>query len=70
MLKASEIRNESEGELLLKLSELRKEIFYLRSLRVDSKSQKTHLIKEKRKAIARILTCKNEKRRAREEEVK
>ena len=64
VLKANEIRNESDGELELKLQELRAEIYHLRSERLDSKTQKTHLIGQKRKEIARILTCKNERKRA------
>ena len=64
VLKASELRNESLDELNIKLSELRKEIYQLRSERLDSKTQKTHLIGQKRKEIARILTCQNEKIRA------
>jgi large subunit ribosomal protein L29 len=66
VLKANEIRNQSDDELILKVLELRKEIFDLRSQHMDSKSQKTHLIRQKRKEVARILTCQNEKRRAEE----
>lgn len=61
MYKASELRNETDDELDLKLDSLSKEIFELRSERLDSKTQKTHLIRQKRKAIARILTIKREK---------
>lgn len=62
-LKASEIRNESEEDMTLKVRTLREEIFHLRSVRGENKNQKTHLIGEKRKEIARILTCQNEKRK-------
>ncbi|MCH9627621.1 MAG: hypothetical protein S4CHLAM2_12620 [Chlamydiales bacterium] len=61
MNKASELRNESDEELELKLDTLHKELFELRSERLDSKTQKTHLIKEKRKNVARILTIKRER---------
>ncbi len=61
MNKASELRNESDEELDLKLDTLHKELFELRSERLDSKTQKTHLIKEKRKDVARILTIRRER---------
>ncbi len=60
MLKAQELRNESADEMNNKLESLRKEIFELRSQKLDSKTQKTHLIGQKRKEIARILTVKRE----------
>lgn len=62
MLKAKDLRNEENEELSIKLENLQKEIFELRSQRLDSKTQKTHLIRQKRKEIARILTVKNEKK--------
>ena len=55
MLKAKELRNESDEELNLKLETLQKEIFELRSQKLDSKVQQTHLIGHKRKEIARPL---------------
>jgi large subunit ribosomal protein L29 len=61
MLKAQDLRNESGDELDLKLKTLRSEIFDLRSQKLDSKTQKTHLIGQKRKDIARILTVMREK---------
>lgn len=60
MLKAQELRSESSEEFENKLETLRKEIFELRSQKLDSKTQKTHLIGQKRKEIARILTVKRE----------
>jgi large subunit ribosomal protein L29 len=60
MLKAQELRNESSEEIENKLETLRKEIFELRSQKLDGKTQKTHLIGQKRKEIARILTVKRE----------
>ncbi len=56
MLKAKDLINEDLGELEAKLETLRHEIYELRSELLDSKTQKTHLIGEKRKDIARILT--------------
>lgn len=61
MLKARDLRNESNEELELKYDTLRQDIFKLRSEQLDSKSQKTHLTKQKRKEIARILTVKRER---------
>ena len=61
MLKAKELRSESAEELELKVVTLRKEIFHLRGQRLDSKTQKTHLIGQKRKEIARILTVRRER---------
>ncbi|MCC5832107.1 MAG: 50S ribosomal protein L29 [Chlamydiales bacterium] len=61
MYKASELKNESTEELDAKLDMLRKEIFDLRSERLDSKTQKTHLINQKRKEVARILTIKRQR---------
>ncbi len=61
MLKAQDLRGEQSEELEIKLGELRKEIFELRGQKLDSKTQKTHLIGQKRKEIARILTVKRER---------
>ena len=65
MLKAQELRGESSEELGTKLVQLRKEIFELRSQKLDSKTQKTHLIGQKRKEIARIMTVRRESELAR-----
>lgn len=59
-----ELRNMSLEELDLLVDSLRKEIYQQRSERLDSKSQKTHLISDKKKEIARALTIKSEKARA------
>ena len=61
MLKAKDLRNDSIEELEAKCAGLRAEIFGLRSERLDSRTQKTHLIREKRKEIARIKTVLVEK---------
>ena len=61
MLKAKELRNESVEELEARCLALQSEIFALRSERLDSKTQKTHLIGQKRKEIARVKTVLVEK---------
>lgn len=61
MLKAQELRSEGAEELDNKLRTLREEIFQLRSQKLDNKTQKTHLIGQKRKEIARVMTVKREK---------
>ena len=64
MAKASEYRDVSVDELEIKLESLHKEIYELRSEKLDGKTQKTHLIKEGRKNIARIKTILREKEQA------
>ena len=61
MQKAKEMRVERPEELDAKLVVLRKEIYDLRSQKLDSKTQKTHLIGQKRREIARIMTVKRER---------
>lgn len=61
MYKANDLRSDSLDELELKLEALRKEIYELRSQQLDNKSQKIHLIGQKRKDIARILTIQKQK---------
>jgi len=61
MLKMNDLRNEKDEELDHKHLELSKEIFALRSARLDAKDQKTHLISQKKREIARILTVKRER---------
>ncbi len=61
MSKASELRDVAVDELDLKLDTLRREIYELRSEKLDGKSQQTHLISQKRKEIARIMTVKRGK---------
>lgn len=65
MLKARELRGENSEDLENKVYVLRKEIFGLRGQKLDGKTQKTHLIRQKRKEIARILTVKREQELAR-----
>lgn len=61
MLKAKDLRNESEEELNVKLETLHKEIFFLRGQHLDNKTPKIHLIGQKRKEIARLLTVQRER---------
>ncbi len=61
MLKAKDLINESDEELSLKLDTLQKEIYALRGQKLDAKTQKIHLVSEKKKEVARILTIKRER---------
>ncbi|MEZ5315451.1 MAG: 50S ribosomal protein L29 [Chlamydiales bacterium] len=61
MNKVEKFRSKSNEELDLDLETFRKELFDLRSERLDSKTQKTHLFRQTRKQIARILTIKKER---------
>ena len=60
-MKVSELISTSDEELEAKLTTLKEELFGLRSQKLDSKAQKTHLIRQARKNIARILTVKRRK---------
>jgi ribosomal protein L29 len=62
--KAVDLRNMGLEELDLLVESLRKEIYELRSERLESKNQKVHLISDKRLEIARALTVRSEKVRA------
>lgn len=62
MLTAKDLIEESEDELQNKLITLKKEIFEIRSERLDAKTKQTHLIGQKRKEIARIMTVINERK--------
>lgn len=61
MFKTKDLRSETEDELDMKLEALRKEMYELKSQQLDNKTQKTHLIGQKRKEVARILTIKRER---------
>ncbi len=61
MKKISEYRDTSSEELVSLVETLRQEVFELRSERLDSKTQKTHLIKQTRRNIARVKTVIREK---------
>lgn len=64
MSKASEYRDASVDELEITLETLHKEIYEQRSEKLDGKTQKTHLIRQARKNIARIKTILREKEQA------
>ncbi|MCB1180633.1 MAG: 50S ribosomal protein L29 [Chlamydiia bacterium] len=61
MFKAKELRDKSPEELEDLRREFLREIFELRGRRVDTKADKTHLIGQRRKEIARILTIQKER---------
>lgn len=61
MLKAKDLTAQRDEELEALLAASKQEIFDLRSRKHEAKTQKTHLIGEKRKEIARILTVKRER---------
>jgi large subunit ribosomal protein L29 len=61
MTKLSELREQSAKDLKAMLGDLSKEIFRLRNeFKITKKIEKTHLIKEKKKLRARILTILRE----------
>lgn len=62
MAKANEFRDQSVEELLAKENDLRKEIFEMRNKHSQEKKlEKPHLLREKRKDLARLLTILREK---------
>ena len=64
MLKAKEIRDQSVEEIQAMYQDLSKELYLLvNELKLSKKLEKPHLIKDKKKDIARVLTILNEKKR-------
>lgn len=62
MSKASKFRDMTINELELTLTDLKKELFNLKNeARATKKVEKPHLLKEKKKEKARLLTIKHEK---------
>lgn len=62
MLKAKDLQDQPIEELEAKLRETRNELFALKNeLRQTKKLEKPHLIREKKKDIAKILTVKTMK---------
>lgn len=59
MLKMSEIKTLDKSAIETKVSELRKEIFGLKFEKQTSGLEKTHMVSEKKKDIARLLTALN-----------
>ncbi len=60
-MNVEDLRSENDEQLSLNVKTLREEIYKLRSQVLDSKTQKTHFIKQKRRDVARILTIQREK---------
>lgn len=57
MLKMNEISKLDSTAIQLKVSELRKEIFDMKLQRATTTVEKTHLFKNNRRDIARLLTA-------------
>ncbi len=65
MAKASELRDQSVEELEAAYLELSKELFELRNERqLSRKVERPHLLRERRRDAARLLTILNEKAKA------
>lgn len=65
MTKASDLRAQSAEELEVACLDARKELFNLRnSLQRDKKLEQPHLLRSKKREIARLLTILNEKQSA------
>ncbi len=65
MLKANELKNQSEEELAAGLIDLSKELFHLKNqFKLEKKLEKPHRLRELRRDRARILTVLSEKKRA------
>jgi large subunit ribosomal protein L29 len=61
MLKISEISTLDSKAINQKVSELRRELFDMRLQRSTTNIEKTHLFRENKKDIARLLTVLNSK---------
>ncbi len=65
MLKAIDLQNQAEQELVVLASDLEKEIFQLNNeLMMARKVEKPHLIKAKKKDRARVLTILTQKQKS------
>jgi large subunit ribosomal protein L29 len=60
-VKTNEIRKMTTDEINTKIKELKKELLDLRMKQATGTLEKTHLIDEKRKTVARLKTILNEK---------
>lgn len=70
MLKAKDLRDQTVDELNASYEDLCKEMFKLKNeARLTKKVEKPHLIREKKKDVARLLTVMNEKRQAKKPKV-
>ena len=71
MRKAKDLRDQTIDELEAAYEDTRRELFQLNSERVHSKKmEKPHLLHQKKKEIARMLTVLHEKRMAAEQSAK
>ena len=65
MLKAKDLRDQSIEELEANLLDTKKELFELKNeLKQSKKLEKPHLLREKKKDIAKLLTIVREKQLA------
>jgi large subunit ribosomal protein L29 len=65
MLKAKDLRDQTIDELNATYEDICKEMFKLKNeARLTKKTEKPHLIRQKKKDVARLLTVMNEKRQA------
>lgn len=63
MVKAKDLRDQSVEDLQLQYQDLAKELFQLRNeMKVSRKMEKPHLVREKKKDRARVLTVLKEKK--------
>ena len=64
MLKVDELKNQGKEELMALYQDLSKEIYGLKcELRINRKTEKPHLLREKKKDRARVLTALQQKTR-------
>jgi large subunit ribosomal protein L29 len=64
-LKAKQLRELSDDELVLRLRDTRKELFNLRFQHATGQLGDVHKLNATRREIARLLTLQNERRRER-----
>jgi ribosomal protein L29 len=62
MLKTSEISKLSEKEIVEKIASLKTELFNSKFTKFTTGTEKSHVAKELKKDIARLLTLKNAKK--------
>ena len=61
MLKISEISKLDNAAINQKITDLRKELFDMRLQKATTNVEKTHILKENKRDIARLLTVLNSK---------
>lgn len=70
MLKAKDLRDQTVDELEATYEDICKEMFKLKNeARLTKKTEKPHLIRQKKKDVARLLTVMSEKRQAKKPKV-